>query len=170
MEAIPKVGVLFQVDQKVRGDDDQSPPCVLTEGKIVELLSKIQLGPDLCFKQRKEYEDLLCKYIHMFASNYKDFREIIMVQHKIELLRNVKLIITKQGRWNPKYITIVKEELDKLFKARFIKLMETIEWVSLVVLAFKKYFKLKVCVNYKAFNKIILKNRYLSPFVKKKLE
>jgi hypothetical protein len=106
----------------------------------------------------------------MFASNYKDFREIIMVQHKIELLRNVKLIITKQGRWNPKYITIVKEELDKLFKARFIKLMETIEWVSLVVLAFKKYFKLKVCVNYKAFNKIILKNRYLSPFVKKKLE
>jgi hypothetical protein len=36
LEAIPKVGALFQADQKVRGDDDQSLPCVLVEGEIVE--------------------------------------------------------------------------------------------------------------------------------------
>jgi hypothetical protein len=47
LEAIPKVGVLSQADQKVRGDDDQSIPCVLTEGKIVERVNKIQLGPNL---------------------------------------------------------------------------------------------------------------------------
>ncbi len=45
LETIPKVGALL--DQRVRGDDNQSTPCVLTEGEVVERLSKIQLGPYL---------------------------------------------------------------------------------------------------------------------------
>ncbi len=36
LEAIPKVGNLSQKNQKVRSDDDQPPPCVLTKGKIME--------------------------------------------------------------------------------------------------------------------------------------
>jgi hypothetical protein len=52
---------------------------------------------------------------------------------------------------------MVKEELDKLLKARFIKLVETTEWVSLVVLVLKKNGKLKVCVNYKVLNKVTKK-------------
>ncbi len=37
-----------------------------------------------------------------------------------------------------KYIVMVKEKLDKLLEVGFIKLVETIKWVSLVVLALKK--------------------------------
>jgi hypothetical protein len=44
LETIPKVGALS--DQRVRGDDNKSTPCVLIEGEVVEWLSKIQLGPD----------------------------------------------------------------------------------------------------------------------------
>jgi len=36
LEAIPKVGALFQANQRVRRDDDQSTPRVLIKGKIVE--------------------------------------------------------------------------------------------------------------------------------------
>jgi hypothetical protein len=61
-----------------------------------------------------------------------------MEQHKIKMLPNAKPIMTKQGRWNPKYTKMVKGELDKLLEARFIRLVETIKWVSLVVLALKK--------------------------------
>jgi hypothetical protein len=60
------------------------------------------------------------------------------------LLPNAKPIATKQGRWNPKYTIMVKEELDKLLEAGFIRLVETTEWVSLVVLALKKNGKLRV--------------------------
>jgi hypothetical protein len=49
-----------------------------------------------------------------------------MEQQKIELLPNAKLIRTKQGKWNLRYITMVKEELDKLLDVGLIKLMETI--------------------------------------------
>jgi hypothetical protein len=78
LEAIPKVGTLFQANQRIRGDDDQPTPCVLTKGKIVEWVNKIQLGPDLRPKERRQYEDLLRKYIHLFVFSYKDFREITM--------------------------------------------------------------------------------------------
>jgi hypothetical protein len=61
----------------------------------------------------------------LFDFSYKDFKEITMDQHKIELLPNVKPIKTKQRRWNPKYITMVKEEFDKLLEAKFIRPMET---------------------------------------------
>ncbi len=136
----------------------------------MERLSKIQLGPNLQPEERKQYEDLLCKYIHLFAFSYKDLREVTMEQHKIELLPNAKLIRVKQGRWNLRYTTMVKEEFDKLLEVGFIKPMETTKWVSLVVLALKKNGKLKVCVNYKALNKVTKKDRYPLPFCEEILE
>jgi len=39
LETIPKVGALS--DQKVQRDDNQLTPCVLTEGEVMERLSKI---------------------------------------------------------------------------------------------------------------------------------
>ncbi len=78
------------MNQKVQKDNDQSTPHVLTKGKVMEQVNKIQLGPDLCPKERRQYEDLLRKYIHLFAFSYKDFREIIMEQHKIKLLPKAK--------------------------------------------------------------------------------
>jgi len=168
LETIPKVGALS--DQRVQGDDNQSPPYVFTEGEVEERLSKIQLGPDLQLEEKKQYEDLLRKYIHLFAFSYKDLREVTMEQHKIELLPNAKLIRVKQRRWNPRYTAMVKEELDKLLEARFIRSVETTEWVSHVVLTLKKNGKLRVCVNYKALNKVTKKDRYPLLFCEEILE
>ncbi len=81
-----------------------------------------------------------------------------MEQHKTELLPNAKPIKAKQGRWNPRYTAMVKEELDKLLETGFIRPVETTEWVSLMVLALKKNDKLRVCVNYKVLNKVTKKD------------
>ncbi len=64
----------------------------------------------------------------------------------------------------------MKEEFDKLLEVGFIKPMETIEWVFPMVLALNKNGKLRVCVNYKALNKLIKKDRYALPFCEEKLE
>jgi hypothetical protein len=89
----------------------------------------------------------------LFIFNYKNLKDISTKQHKIELLPNVKLVTTKERRWNPRYTPMVKEEFDKLLEIGFIKFVEIIEWVSHVVLALKKNGKLRVCVNYKALTK-----------------
>ncbi|CAK9234694.1 unnamed protein product, partial [Sphagnum troendelagicum] len=51
-------------------------------------------------------------------------REVTMEQQKIKLLPNAKPIKAKQGRLNPRYTDMVKEELAKLLEARFIRPME----------------------------------------------
>jgi hypothetical protein len=51
---------------------------VLIKGEIIEWVSKIQLGLDFHPKERKQYEDLLCKYVHLFAFNYKNLKEVSM--------------------------------------------------------------------------------------------
>jgi len=76
LETISKVGALL--DQRVREDDNQSIPCVLIEGDFVERLNKIQLRPNLHPEERKQFEDLLRKYIHLFAFSYKALREVTM--------------------------------------------------------------------------------------------
>jgi len=98
---------------------------VVIKGKIVEQVNNIQLELDLHPKERRQYEDLLCKYILLFIFSYNDLKEVTMEQHNFELLPNAKSIKTKQGRWNPRYIIMVKEELDKLLETRFIKPVET---------------------------------------------
>jgi hypothetical protein len=143
---------------------------VFTEREVKEWLSKIQLGLDLQPEERKQYEDLLRKYIHLFSFSYKDLREVTMEQHKIELLPNAKPIKAKQGRWNTRHTAMVKEELDKLLEAGFIRPVETTKWVSPVVLALKKNGKLRVCVNYKALNKVTKKDQYPLPFCEEILE
>jgi hypothetical protein len=163
LETIPKVGV----SSNQRRDDNQSPPCMFKKGEAEERLNKIQLGPDLQQEERKQYEGLLRKYIHLFACSYKDLKEVTMEQQKIKLLPNAKPIRAKQGRSNPRYTAMVKEELDKLLEAGFIRPMEIIEWVSPMVLALKKNGKLRVCVNYKALNKVTKKYRYPCHSVKK---
>jgi hypothetical protein len=93
-----------------------------------------------------------------------------MEQHKINLLLNAKLIKTKQGRWNTKYTTMVKEELDKLLEAGFIRPVETTKWVSPMILALKKNGKLRVCINCKALNKVTKKDHYPLSFCEEILE
>jgi hypothetical protein len=58
----------------------------------MERMNKIQLGLDFHLEERKQYENILSKYIHLFTISYKDLREVTMKQHKIELLPNAKLV------------------------------------------------------------------------------
>ncbi|CAK9237690.1 unnamed protein product, partial [Sphagnum troendelagicum] len=39
--------------------EEESPPCMFTEGEVEERLSKIQLGLDLQPEERRQYKDLL---------------------------------------------------------------------------------------------------------------
>jgi hypothetical protein len=41
LKTIPKVGALFEEDQKDRTDDDYLTPCVLEEGEVVERVNMI---------------------------------------------------------------------------------------------------------------------------------
>jgi len=66
---------------------------------------------------------------------------------------------------NPNYVAIVKQDINKLFVAGFIKLIEEATWLLSIVVVLKKNEKLKICVtNFKKFNVTTKKDLYLLPF------
>lgn len=57
----------------------------------------------------------------------------------------------------------IKEEIERLLNAGFIRLARYIEWLSNVVLALKKNYKLHVCVDFWNLNMTTSKDEYPMP-------
>ncbi len=47
---------------------------------------------------------------------------------------------------NPNYVVVVKQDLDKLLATGFIKLVEQVTWLSLIVVVLKNNGKLRICI------------------------
>ena len=167
MEAVPKGGVplLRQIPAK---RPKEKP--ILSDEEIAWRLNQIRLGAELFPQEREHFCKVLRKFIHLFAFNCKDMREVTLETHKIELVQNAKAVRQKSYRMNPKYAVVIKIELEKLLEAGFIRPVENTEWVSPISLATKKNGQLRVCVNYKKLNDVTKKDRYPIPFCDEILE
>ncbi len=108
---------------------------------------------------------------NVFFWIYKDLKGIPLelVQHKIEL--NTSIPLAHQTRYilNFNYVATVKHDIDKLFEAWFIQLVEEATWLSPIVVVPKKNGKLIICVDFRKLNKATKKNPYFLPFSNKVL-
>jgi len=66
---------------------------------------------------------------------------------------------------NPKYVTVVKQDLDKLLVTKFITPMEQATWLSPIVVVLKKNGNFKICVDFKKLNTAMKKDIYPLPFM-----
>jgi hypothetical protein len=66
---------------------------------------------------------------------------------------------------NPQLQLLVRAELKSLLKAGFIKPVEIIDWVYLMVMMRKNSGKLRVCVDCKKLNANIYNNHFPLPFI-----
>ena len=71
---------------------------------------------------------------------------------------------------NPQLQLLVRAELERLLKARFIKPVEITDWVSPMILVKKKNRKLRVCVDYWKLNACTQKDYFSLPFITLLLE
>ena len=90
--------------------------------------------------------------------------------HKIKLVENKQAFFV----WNYKLlleqkIDAIKKYINKYFEKGFIR-PSLLAATALVLLIRKLNDGLKICVNYRAFNKIIMKNWYLISLINKILE
>lgn len=93
-----------------------------------------------------------------------------VVQHTIPLREDTEPIQQRPYDMNPKYETIVKEEIDKLLDIGFIYKTEHTEWVLPIVFVTKKNGKICACVDLKKVNAGTIRDHYLLPFTKHVLE
>ena len=59
----------------------------------------------------------------------------------------------------------VKEEIEKLLKAKFIRPTRYVQWLANVVPVMKKNGKLRVCVNFRNLNVATPKDMYVMPII-----
>jgi len=71
---------------------------------------------------------------------------------------------------NPNLKQIFKEELHKLFNARFIYPISDNDWASSLVIVHKKNSKWRVCVDYRTLNKATQKDHFPLAFIDKVLD
>lgn len=57
----------------------------------------------------------------------------------------------------------IKEEVERLLKAKFIRTTRYVKWLSNVVPIFKKNGKLRVCIDFRNLNHATSEDEYLIP-------
>jgi hypothetical protein len=92
-----------------------------------------------------------------------------LAQHKIKLDTTIPLAHQVRYKLNPNYVTIVKQDIDKLLVVGFIQLVEEATWLSPIVVAPKKNDKLRICRDFKKLNVAMKKDPYPLPFTNEML-
>ena len=66
---------------------------------------------------------------------------------------------------NLNYAARAKEEIDKLLKVGFIRLVKHATWLSPIVVVPKKNGKIRVCVDYRKLNIVTITDAFPLPFI-----
>ena len=90
---------------------------------------------------------LLKQYKDVFAWSFEDMKGLdpTFYQHQINLHKDAKPVQQWRYRLNPNYAIKVKEEIDKLLKVWFIRLVKKATGLSPLVVLPKKNGKIRVC-------------------------
>ena len=107
----------------------------------------------------KEFKDIFVwKYTNMKGLDPK------FCMHKINLKKDVILVVSQRYKMNLNYARAIKEELDKFLKVGFIYPLEQVTWVSPIVIVPKKNGKLRIYVDYRKLNVAIEIDPFPLPF------
>ena len=71
-----------------------------------------------------------------------------LVEHRLPIKPGVKTVKQKLRRLHPKTALQVKEEVDKLHKAKFIKVVLYPQWVANIVPVIKKNGQVQICIDF----------------------
>jgi hypothetical protein len=137
---------------------------VKTKNKMVR---QMKMGSKLGEKEIKEYNDLVDEFSDTFAWSYDELRGILreMVKYLIIFIPGARPIRQNERKMNSQLQLVVKTDLERLLKAKFIKPVEITDWISPMVLVKKKNGKLRVCVDYRKLNVYTQKVHFPLPFM-----
>jgi hypothetical protein len=93
-----------------------------------------------------------------------------MGEMKITLKPDAKLVKQRPYRLNQKYKEKVKIELDKMLEAEIIEPIEESEWISPMVVKYKKTGEIMICIDLRKLNDACLHDPFPTPFMDEVLD
>ena len=96
------------------------------------------------------------------CNNLKNYDPSI-IQHTIPMVPEVKPIQQKLGKIHPNLETKIKNELNKLLKAKIIFPIRHSKWVSNLVPVGKNNGDIQICIDFRNLNKACQKDNFHLP-------
>ena len=127
----------------------------------------IQVGNTLTTFEKNALVALLIEFKKVFAWSYKDMPRIDTdtVQHCIPTDPTMKPVKQKLRRMKPEWTLKIKEEIEKQYNARLMRVVNYLEWLANVVLMPKQDKKVKMCVDFRDLNKASPKDDFPFPHI-----
>jgi hypothetical protein len=121
---------------------------------------------DLSANYKNNLVELLREYVDCFAWNYQEMSDLShdLVEHRLPIKASFRPFKQHARRYNPLMYDRIKEEIDQLLKANFIRPCRYAKWISNIVLVEKEGSgKIRVCIDFWNLNSATPKDEYPMP-------
>ena len=88
-----------------------------------------------------------------------------IAEHSIPTNPNVKPVTQKLRRMRPEWAMLIKEEIAKQLKAKFLEVIDHPEWLANIVPVPKKDGRIRMCVDFRDLNKASPKDSFPLPHI-----
>ena len=88
-----------------------------------------------------------------------------IAEHSIPTNPNMKPVTQKLRRMRPGWAMLIKEEIAKQLKAKFLEVVEHPEWLANIVPVPKKDGRVRMCVDFRDLNNASLKDNFSLPHI-----
>ncbi|KAM2557547.1 hypothetical protein TB2_014658 [Malus domestica] len=152
-------------------EPDKPPPEVQDPLEVIELGTKkdprpLQISGLLESEDRAQIICLLQEFRDCFAWHYTEMPglDATLVEHKMPIKEGYKPVKQAPRRMSNEIEEKVKEEIERLIKAKFIRPAKYVEWLANIVSVLKVVTKaVRCCVDYKNINGATPKDEYPMP-------
>jgi hypothetical protein len=115
--------------------------------------------------QKEQVHCVIKEFVDCFAWEYTEMLVLSrdLVEHKLPIKPEFRPFKQAPRSFNPLLHSRIKEEIDRLLKAKFIQPCRYAEWVSNIVPVEKNTDKIWVCVDFRNLNRATPKDEYTMP-------
>ena len=124
-----------------------------------------RIGTSMKEKAKKDLIQFLRKSIDVFAWSHDDMPGIdpSVITHRLNVYPSSKPVPQKKRVFAPKRDKAIKEEVQKLTTAQFIRKFYYLDWLANVVIVKKTNGKWRMCIDFSDLNKAYPKDSYPLP-------
>lgn len=127
----------------------------------------IFVSSSLSPEKREQLLKLISRYSDVFAWSYKEMPGLDpdLVSHYLDVFPNSKPIKQAARKYHPDLEEKIKEEIEKLQQAGFIRPIQYPTWLANIVPVKKKNGQIRVCVDFRDLNKSCPKDEFPLPHI-----
>ena len=124
-----------------------------------------RVGADLEEKIKKDLIHFLKNNIDVFAWSHENMPGIdpSVITHRLNVCPSFKPVRQKKRVFAPERDNVIKDEVQKLIVAKFIREVYYLYWLAYVVMVKKANGKWRMCVDFTYLNKACPKDSYMLP-------